>query len=81
MSEAGLVYRCVNKGREFAATLYTAIAAYRVRWQLKRIDKCPRGMCNAHDQLTHDFLTLLLGCHLTLYAAITAYKVAANPLS
>ena len=30
MSEASLVYRCVNKGREFAATLYTAIAAYTV---------------------------------------------------
>ena len=38
-------------------------------------------MCNANDQLTHDLLSLLFGCHLTLYAAIAAYKVTANPLS
>jgi len=30
--------------------------------------------------LTHDLLSLLFGCHLTLYATIAAYKVAASHL-
>ena len=76
-----------GKGFEFIgfwekniATLYAMFGAYRIRWQSKKSDSKLWVSWSCALHMTFGHLSLLFSCHLTLYAVIDAYKIAANPL-
>lgn len=65
--------------REFSTILYVVIATYLCDTQREMTtNHVLSWSCTLYVTLAH--LSLLFGCHLTLYATIAAYKVAIYPL-
>ena len=78
--EGGRDLSLLDFGKKIIATLYAVFDTYRIRWQSKKSDNKLRVSWSCALHMTFGHLWLLFSCHVTLYAVIDAYKIAANPL-